>query len=216
MNILAIDTTNTNAHIVAQINNVNHYKSMSSQEKHSEHLLLNIENVLSENNIELNDIDILGVVLGPGSFTGIRIGIATIKAFSFALKHIKLVGKNIFELLKNYIKDGVLLINCTKTSVYYGRISNSEIESVGVCDINNVIDNFKDFNIFVIEHADGWYTNLNVNYSIIKDYDKLLLNEFSKLSDNSDFASNEDLKPFYIQLSQAERNLEKGNLNENL
>ena len=62
MNILAIDTTNTNAHIVAQINNVNHYKSMSSQEKHSEHLLLNIENVLSENNIELNDIDILGVV----------------------------------------------------------------------------------------------------------------------------------------------------------
>jgi len=216
MNILAIDTTNTNAHIVAQINNSNYYKSMSSQEKHSEHLLLNVESVLRENNIELKAINTLGVVLGPGSFTGIRIGLATIKAFSFAHKEIKLIGKNIFELLKNHLKNGLLLINCTKSSVYYGIISNSIVESVGVCDFNQIEDKFKGYDIYVIEHCDSWYKNLNMKYSIIQDYNKILLDEFIKLANDSNFISSDDLKPFYIQLSQAERNLEKGNSNEDL
>ena len=76
--------------------------------------------------------------------------------------------------------------------------------------------NFNNLDMFVIEHPDNWYNGLNVNYSIIKDYDKLLLNEFVSLANNNNYITSDDLKPFYVQLSQAERNLEKGNLNGNL
>lgn len=42
-----------------------------------------IDEALKENNLSLNDIDMYSCINGPGSFTGIRIGLSTLKAFSF-------------------------------------------------------------------------------------------------------------------------------------
>lgn len=216
MNILAIDTTNIDARIVAKINNENKHYEMSAQEKHSEHLLINIDNILNQNNFNLSDFDVFGVVLGPGSFTGIRIGIATIKAFALGLNKSNLIGKNLFEVVKNYIINGVLLINCTKTSVYYGIIKDSKVENTGVCDISEILDYINDNNnIYVIRNSNNWYETLNLNFTVIENYNEILLNEFVNCVNQKDYISSDELKPFYIQVSQAERNLDKGKLNEN-
>lgn len=45
-----------------------------------------IEVVLDKADLSLHDIDIFGVGAGPGSFTGIRIGLSAVKGFSYALK----------------------------------------------------------------------------------------------------------------------------------
>jgi len=52
---------------------------------HSNTLLADLDQLLSETRIKLADIDLFAVAAGPGSFTGLRIGIATVKALAATL-----------------------------------------------------------------------------------------------------------------------------------
>lgn len=58
---------------------------------HSERLLASIHRLLEESGFTLNSLDGLAVSAGPGSFTGLRIGLATAKGLAFATGH-PLVG----------------------------------------------------------------------------------------------------------------------------
>lgn len=53
---------------------------------HSNTLLSEIDTVLRETNHALHDVELYAVATGPGSFTGLRIGIATVKALAFTLQ----------------------------------------------------------------------------------------------------------------------------------
>ena len=52
---------------------------------HSNTLLYDIDKVLAEAQVELSEIDLFAVATGPGSFTGLRIGIATVKGLAATL-----------------------------------------------------------------------------------------------------------------------------------
>jgi tRNA threonylcarbamoyladenosine biosynthesis protein TsaB len=52
---------------------------------HSNTLLAELDNVLSSSEYALSDVDLFAVAIGPGSFTGLRIGIATVKGLAFTL-----------------------------------------------------------------------------------------------------------------------------------
>jgi tRNA threonylcarbamoyladenosine biosynthesis protein TsaB len=52
---------------------------------HSTNLLSHVESVLQEAGVNLRQIDLFAVATGPGSFTGLRIGLATVKALAWAL-----------------------------------------------------------------------------------------------------------------------------------
>src|SRR5690554_2289313 len=52
---------------------------------HSQHLIPVIECLLKDAELDLKDITAFAVVTGPGSFTGIRVGLATVKGFAYAL-----------------------------------------------------------------------------------------------------------------------------------
>ncbi len=56
-----------------------------------------VRDFLAENNVNLSDISSVGVVVGPGSFTGIRLGIAFAKGIAMGLG-VKLVPINAFEI----------------------------------------------------------------------------------------------------------------------
>jgi tRNA threonylcarbamoyladenosine biosynthesis protein TsaB len=57
-----------------------------AQASHSTDLLKNIRAVLMEAGRSLNDVDLFAVAKGPGSFTGLRIGVATVKSFAATLE----------------------------------------------------------------------------------------------------------------------------------
>src|SRR5437016_5910882 len=54
----------------------------NAAESHSLSLLETVENILQQVGVELSDIDLFAAACGPGSFTGLRIGLATTKAFA--------------------------------------------------------------------------------------------------------------------------------------
>ena len=57
-------------------------RSGAAQVSHSTHLLSDITEVLQEAGVGLREVELYAVAIGPGSFTGLRIGIATAKAFA--------------------------------------------------------------------------------------------------------------------------------------
>src|ERR687884_2380176 len=61
------------------------FRSGDAQASHSTHLLIHIKSVLDEAGVTLQDIDLFAVAAGPGSFTGLKIGLATAKSFAATL-----------------------------------------------------------------------------------------------------------------------------------
>jgi tRNA threonylcarbamoyladenosine biosynthesis protein TsaB len=87
MKLLAIDTS-TKFLSVAVINGS---KVLASYHRradmsHSSRLMPTIESVLKKAKVKLADIKGLAISIGPGSFTGLRIGATAVKAMAFALK----------------------------------------------------------------------------------------------------------------------------------
>jgi tRNA threonylcarbamoyladenosine biosynthesis protein TsaB len=57
-----------------------------SGDRHAELLLPRVERCLAQSGLTLGDIDLIGVGIGPGSFTGVRVGVATAKGFGLSLQ----------------------------------------------------------------------------------------------------------------------------------
>ena len=86
MKILAIDTSTTHSSCsVMEDNNIVGDFSINQSMSHNEILLVMVDEVLKKLNIDIEDIDLFVAVTGPGSFTGIRIGVTVVKALAMAL-----------------------------------------------------------------------------------------------------------------------------------
>lgn len=99
MYILAFDTTNRFASVaISNKDMIIAYEEQLSPSMQAESLMNMIENCLNSSKLHYKDIDYLAITNGPGSFTGIRIGLAAALGISCASK-IKSVVINNFELL---------------------------------------------------------------------------------------------------------------------
>ncbi len=86
MKLLAIDTSGTAlSAAIAEDGQIIACFGLDSGKNHSLELLPCLQQLLAENQLALAEMDAFAVTIGPGSFTGLRIGIATVKAFAHAL-----------------------------------------------------------------------------------------------------------------------------------
>ena len=67
-------------------------------ESHSKLLLKLIDDLMKKSKIRIKDIDCFSISMGPGSYTGLRIGVSTFKGLSFSLKK-PLIGINTLDLI---------------------------------------------------------------------------------------------------------------------
>ncbi|MGQ9647569.1 MAG: tRNA (adenosine(37)-N6)-threonylcarbamoyltransferase complex dimerization subunit type 1 TsaB [Thermodesulfobacteriota bacterium] len=76
---------------------------------HSERLLSGVDFVLRKAGYALEDLDGLAISLGPGSFTGVRIGVSTVKGLAFAVKK-PVVGVSTLDVLASQVSPTPYLI----------------------------------------------------------------------------------------------------------
>ena len=87
MKILAADTTTSiNTVAVCEDGRILAETVVECGRAHSERLLTTVDWVLNEARLRLGDVDALAVSIGPGSFTGVRVGVATWKGLAFGRK----------------------------------------------------------------------------------------------------------------------------------
>src|SRR5687767_10460248 len=75
-----------------------------SQKDHSLWLHIAIKEIFEKNNLELGSVDAIAVTGGPGSYTGLRIGMATAKGICFALNK-PLISMNTLLVMANAAKN---------------------------------------------------------------------------------------------------------------
>ena len=89
--------------------------------RQSSDMLLEIDKLLSRNSFSIEDIDLFSVGLGPGSFTGLRIGLTTMRAMALALKK-PIIGIPSIDALAHAAADSspdiCVIIDAKQTKVY--------------------------------------------------------------------------------------------------
>lgn len=121
MNILAIDTSTKYLSIgVAIDGKVVFARDVYSHLKTASIIIPTISRILKKLKLGLNDFDCFSIGLGPGSFTGLRIGVSTIKAFSFCVKK-KIIGISSLDVIAaNVNSDGnICVISDARRNLLY-------------------------------------------------------------------------------------------------
>lgn len=196
MNKLIINTANDELFIVLKKGDEIFSQSINSKMHHNETMLPVIDQLLKEKEVEIGNVDEFGVVIGPGSFTGIRVGISTIKAFRDALG-VKAKGVNNLDYLfslaqKENEEVETVAINGSRDSYFVAkRIHGVVYKYERNLTLNELIDVSENKPIGMFKEDE------NLNCFVVKQDAKTLL-------DCVEVSSDEDLVPVYYQLSQAE------------
>ncbi|NOX97985.1 MAG: tRNA (adenosine(37)-N6)-threonylcarbamoyltransferase complex dimerization subunit type 1 TsaB [Nitrospirae bacterium] len=103
MRILGIETsTRTGSVALVQGEGVIAEYTLNSKETHTARLMPMIDHILKDAHLTIRQMDAVAVSLGPGSFTGLRIGIATAKGLCLALRK-PLIGISTLDALAHNI-----------------------------------------------------------------------------------------------------------------
>ena len=130
MKILAIDSTaNTSTVAVLEGKTLLSLFTVNTKNTHSETLLPMVKSLLASLRLSVDDIDAFAVSEGPGSFTGVRIGVATVKGLAFD-KRKACVGVSTIEALAQNLEgfDGIIcpIMNARRGQVYTGAFLDGE------------------------------------------------------------------------------------------
>ena len=120
MNYLAIDTSGKNLTVIVR-NGEKIYKYNDSDcgVNHSVDIMVVIEKLVEESGIDLKTADFISVVVGAGSFTGIRIGVSTAKALCLAYEKPCLAITSFDVMAYNKEKGRYLALIDAKHNGYY-------------------------------------------------------------------------------------------------
>ena len=219
MNILALSITSSSGSIAIytedRISYINH---LDIKITHSERLLPQIDVGLKNSKIVISDIDLVVIANGPGSFTGLRIGLATAKGLCMAHK-IPLLPISTLELLANNVyhsNRNILTIMNARMAEVYAALYSPNLEIIlpetntkpeilfkkikepviivgdGAKEFRNEILGSGIDHTFCLEHQ-----NIPLASTLISMALKRNIPEYN-------FESISELEPYYLRKSQAE------------
>ena len=177
---------------------------------HAEKLHLFIAEVLSENNLKFSDLKAVAVSQGPGSYTGLRIGVSSAKGFCYAL-NIPLIAVDTLQLLAKQIQieKGIILpmIDARRMEVFtafydknFNQIRNVQAEIIdenSYAEIDETLhlvgDGTEKFKNTLTN--DKFIFHSNVIYPSANEMSALSYEKFQK----QDFVDVAYFEPFYLK-----------------
>lgn len=228
MKILALDTATSNCSAaIIDENSIIANFNLNTGLTHSQTLVPMVDIMCKYADIDLNDIEVFACSVGPGSFTGLRIGIATIKGFALSLNK-KVIGVPSLVGLAYNIPyfDGIIcsVLDARNDNVYAGLFKYEDkpkmIENYFTDSVDALIENLKVKNEKVIFVGDGavafkekfkealgekaFFAPLHLNESLATSIAKAALDKATF----EEFDTCDTVMPLYLKKSQAEREAE--------
>ena len=190
---------------------------------HSQTLAAMIESVLKIADIKIEDIDLYAVNNGPGSFTGVRIGVSAIKGMAYAQNKPCVAVSTLNSMAYNFLSENAVICACMdarRSQVYNAlyRVNGGKVETIQddrAISIEALKEELTAFDEPVILVGDG----AELVYNSAKEINHIDLapanNRFQRASSvamiaaekalNNETISSASLMPSYLRLSQAER-----------
>lgn len=184
---------------------------------HSETLLPLVESVME--GYGYSELDAIAVNAGPGSFTGVRIGIATVKGLAFSFNTPCVAVSALHSVACNFLGENAVV--CAVMDARRGQFYNALFEVRGnsverLCpdraisaeDLKKELGQFQS----VIIAGDGaklCYESVGLLNTVLADRDKIFQNAVgvSRAAKGKELISEKNLFPIYLRPSQAEREL---------
>lgn len=220
MKILAVDTSSFPASVAILEDGIILGESViRNQRKHSQNLMHMTEKLFADLEQDISEIDIFAVTVGPGSFTGLRIGISSVRAFAQAMNK-PVVGVNTLEALAYNAAcyDGfvVPMLDARRDEVFTAAYKfesgvMTEVVSPCVMTISEINERFENDKVLylgdgVIVHKDelmgGTFASANlleVRAASVAALASLKVDEAKNYN---------EIQPLYLRKSQAEREYE--------
>lgn len=203
--LLAINTAFMDANIGLVLDNGKILcRTIDAKSKHSENVLKTIDEMCEEGNVLFRDIDKVAIVVGPGSFTGIRIGVAIIKALGSVNTNLKVYPITSLELMAYiYLQNHKEKITCVLNALSNLYFVASFDENGNKIKKENMVEKLDHDDKLVVLKGD---LVLDDTDSVEMDTSSLI-NFAKEILKEKDGISAEKLEPLYLRPSQAEANL---------
>ena len=177
---------------------------------HAERLHVFIEEIIQKSKISFNDLSAIAVSQGPGSYTGLRIGVSAAKGLSYALD-IPLIAVDTLQVLALQVKSGkgliIPMIDARRMEVYsavfnpnFGKIKAVQAEII----TENSFENLQETLYFVGDCAEKCKNVLTKeNFIFLEEIKYPSAKEMSGLSfekiKNNDFVDLAYFEPYYLK-----------------
>lgn len=224
MKILSLDSTSVTASVAITENGKTLAENfINNGLTHSQTLMPLVEKTLADSNTSINDVDLFAVTNGPGSFTGVRIGIASVKGMADALKKACFAVSTleaIAEPLRNEacIACAVMDARCNQvyTAIFEGGNRLCEDKAVLISELGEELSKYDKKIVFIGDGAKICYEKLNAILPNVEIADENIryIHASSigriaetKIKNGENTIKSANLVPFYLRLPQAEREL---------
>ena len=231
MKILSIDSTaNTSTVALLENDKLLGIYTANTKNTHSETLLPMVETALKHYGITIDEVELFAVSAGPGSFTGVRIGVATLKGIAFG-KSKPCVAVSTLEAIAENAKarEGLIcpVMNARRSQVYTALFSSdgeklTRLMPDSALSINELDELLSKYEHPVTFCGDGYGITLkalkNTTASPLPDrlrhqsaysVAQVALRKY----ESGEYTNDTDLTVTYLRPSQAERErMEKENL----
>lgn len=229
MKILAVDTSATAASVaVAEENKLIGEFSINTALTHSQTLMPMVDELLKNTGLSVNDIDAVAVNAGPGSFTGVRIGVAAVKGIAFP-KNLPCVSVSTLESMaynmlgNDCIVCSVMDARCSQVYNALFRVKGCSVtrmtddRALSLTDLKNELRNINEKVVLVGDGAVLCSKFLGEELenimlapfnNRIQTASSVAYAAFEKIN-NGETVKADELMPVYLRLPQAQRELNK-------
>ena len=163
---------------------------------HSKLLAVYVNDVLNNNNTTVQEIDCIAVSIGPGSYTGLRIGVSLAKGLSLPFNK-QIYPVDSFEIVQSQINEKTnfsLAFHSHRDYVYHSYVDNKgTLSKPEICNIDKVVaEKIYGYNLQLISD--------NINYTEIKPSSRVLA-EYALINSNKKLPSTNKVSPIYLSVS---------------
>lgn len=210
--MIAISTAFNFSLVAIDINGKQDFIELDSSCKQSEKILQTIDEILQRNNLSIRDNKDFCVVVGPGSFTGLRIGVALIKGLCAGLKDNQVVGLSSLDFMayeyvkQNKPKDNFICVLNALSGLYFVCEYDKNATRIGE---QRLIDS-QEFATISLQKIG--LQGEDVVSNKVKLTAKSLLELAEIKLDKQEICDIKALSPIYLRKSQAEDSLEQKNI----